>query len=261
MEEFYKTIQGRRIDAFTAAALGDLESLQEIVSPRNVNMKNVDGWTMLMYACYYDRLEVVKFLLKFGVDKALTCGKGRTPLMIAATSGNVDIMPLVLQKEILEFKEDRGMTALCLSIDHGHLSGAEILLSNGANPDVMSKNGTPLMTTAERGHYSGAKILLQYKANPLISNIEGKNAADIANEKGHRDLYKLIISHVKRGKSDVHYILTDLGLEEYLDLFKEKNITYQQLLDMTEEDMKSIGINKFGPRRKLSIFINQIKKK
>lgn len=153
------------------------------------------------------------------------------------------------------------MTALCLSIDHGHLSAAEMLLSNGANPDVMSKSGTPLTTAAERGHYSAAKTLLQYNANPLISNTEGKNAADIASEKGHPDLYKLIISHVKRDNSDVLTILTDLGLEEYFEILRENRITYQRLLDMTEDEMKSIGINKFGPRRKLSIFINQMKKK
>lgn len=47
---------------------------------------------------------------------------------------------------------------------------------------------------------------------------------------------------MKRDNRDVEIILTDLGLEEYLDIFKENNITYQQLLDMTEEEMKSLGI-------------------
>ncbi|XP_014291588.1 ankyrin repeat and SAM domain-containing protein 3 [Halyomorpha halys] len=261
MEEIYERTPIRMIDAFTAAALGDLQTLRDVVSPQNVNMKNADGWTMLMYACYYDRLDIVKFLLRFGVDKSLRCRRGRTALMIAATSGNLEIIPLVLEIEVLEFKEDRGMTALSLSIDHGHLCAAQILLSSGANPDVMSQSGTPLMTTAERGHYSAAKALLSYKANPLLLNSERKTAADLASEKGHHDLYKLITSYVKTDKRDVQRILIDLSLEEYLSLFKEKNITYQRLLDMTEEEMKSIGINKFGPRRKLSIFINQMKNK
>ena len=50
-----------------------------------------------MYACYYDRLEIVKFLITLGVDKSVRCKKGRTALMIAALSGNVEIIPIVIQ--------------------------------------------------------------------------------------------------------------------------------------------------------------------
>lgn len=50
---------------------------------------------MLMYACYYNKIDTVSLLVSHGADRAIQCKKGRNAMMIATINGNVDILKIV----------------------------------------------------------------------------------------------------------------------------------------------------------------------
>jgi hypothetical protein len=50
---------------------------------------------------------------------------------------------------------------------------------------------------------------------------------------------------------DVAAWLSELGLEQYAELFRENDIDGEILCEMTAEDLKELGISSFGHRRRL----------
>ena len=50
---------------------------------------------------------------------------------------------------------------------------------------------------------------------------------------------------------DVAAWLSGLGLEQYAELFRENDIDGEILCGMTAEDLKELGVNSFGHRRRL----------
>ena len=51
--------------------------------------------------------------------------------------------------------------------------------------------------------------------------------------------------------TSVEAFLSEIGLGHLLDIFVEEEITMDVLKTFTDDDLKSIGITKFGPRRKI----------
>ena len=117
-EETWKEIS---FDAWTASSIGDLYHLQliqdthfvteygkegtkfqcdENAAITNFDLKNIGGWTCLMYAAYYDHADTVRWLLEGNTFEALGRGirqpvnlgaknsRKRTALMLAASCGN-----------------------------------------------------------------------------------------------------------------------------------------------------------------------------
>lgn len=58
-------------------------------------IKNISGWTPLMYACYSDHEKIVELLISWGVDRYDCNNAGETPLMLAALNGNEKMLGLV----------------------------------------------------------------------------------------------------------------------------------------------------------------------
>lgn len=58
-------------------------------------IKNISGWTPLMYACYGDHDKIVGLLISWGVDRYDCNNAGETPLMLAALNGNEKMLGLL----------------------------------------------------------------------------------------------------------------------------------------------------------------------
>lgn len=52
--------------------------------------------------------------------------------------------------------------------------------------------------------------------------------------------------------------LESLGMRNYIDIFKNEEIDMETLCTMTDDDLKNIGLNMFGPRKKL---LNAVQKR
>lgn len=155
-----------RLDIHEAAALGDVDRLEEIIQTKakDVNSLSYDGWTPLHLAAFMDRVGAVKTLLQEGADLG------------ALSSNAISNTPL-----------------------HASLAGAQsvevvqLLIRDGADVNHRAGGGVaPLHLAASRGSKELVKVLLAAGADPATTTDDGKTAADIASERGHPELAELL---------------------------------------------------------------------
>ncbi len=160
--------RGPRLSVFEAAAAGYGARVREIVDrdQAQANGSPSDGYSPLGVAAFFRHREIVRYLLDAGADPLPASPQGGfTPLHSAVAT---DAAPRDL--EIVR-----------------------MLLDKGANPNARSEAGnTPLHTTGFTGDRTSLELLLKHGADRTIKNKDGKTAKDIATERGHEDVARIL---------------------------------------------------------------------
>ena len=287
--------RGLPFDLWTACSVGDLECVREILSAQSddegienrleINTLNLGGWSGLMYASYYDHSKLVAFLVSCGCDpsqKSRT--KEKTALMLAASCGHCDVVKTLLRitdpDRVLADKDARGFDALFHAVSSGHFQVCDVLLTSKSDPNVTEHNRglSPLLLAAEAGHERIVELLLRHGADPCYKTPAGDSAKTLALRRGNDRMANLVESKKPRRVTSacpgvwdgpqratllmeqqhqkrVSSILASLDLDKYQGHFKD--VTYDQFLGLTDEDLKRLGINLLGPRRKLTATIDR----
>src|SRR5437867_9758165 len=167
-----KAILGRRpnLNVFEAAAAGDVARVRELVGgdPARANGTSPNGYSALGLAAFFKRRDVVRYLLESGADpRPASRNGGFTPLhsAVATDAGGADV-------EIVR-----------------------MLLDRGADPNARSQSGsTPLHTVAFTGDRASLELLIAHRADPAIRNKAGQTASDIATERGHEEVARILAS-------------------------------------------------------------------
>ena len=126
---------------------------------------DIDGFTMLHYACQFGQPEIVKLLLernKSSINKASDTGD--TPLMMAARNSNLVIGKLLLDAGAAAAPSNiKGVTALHLAAAKGNVFLGKALLEAGADIDGKTVEGyTPLIyAIAERKSEFAEMLILE----------------------------------------------------------------------------------------------------
>lgn len=125
---------------------GTEEVSKLLASGADVNAKNPDGSTALMYA---SNAATAKALLEKGADVKAVDAQGNTALMHV---GNPEAATLLLTKGVdLNAQNTRGETALLQAAGLGNTAMVKLLISRGADVNLAAKDGTtPLMATVAR---------------------------------------------------------------------------------------------------------------
>lgn len=92
--------------------------------------------------------------------------------------------------------------------------------------------------------------------NACLDNAKGESPGEVAEPAGSE------VAEA-RGRPDVGPVvtwLTNLNLEKYVDIFVREEIDLGTLKWLTEEDLSSLGITAFGPRRKIACAIQELRK-
>ena len=120
----------------------------------DVNVKDINGWTLLHRASFWNRIDIAKFLIENGADVNAKDKNGETPLYLVSWD-LVDI--------------------------------AKFLIENGADIDAQNKDGwTPLHLAAFWCKIDIVKVLIENGADPFIKNINGQTALDLCVDKAIR---------------------------------------------------------------------------
>ena len=168
-------------------------------SGADINLKDNDGWTALMYAVRYNEgLECVELLLNAGADVKLTNNYGLTAIALAASYNN---NPQILTKllNIYSPSDKEVLRALVLLLSEQNtsedsmLSKLDILLETSLPLNILYEGKTPLMYAAAYGSSTKViKKLLEYDASVTIRSTEGKTAFDYASKNSsliHDEVY------------------------------------------------------------------------
>lgn len=152
---------GPSLDAFEAAAVGDLDRLAALLGddPSLMSARTDDGWTALHLAAFFGKRECAEILLERGadVDAETTNAMKNRPLHAAAAGRHLDV--------------------------------CRLLLDRGASPNAKQAGGfTPLHAAAKHGDEDLVELLLKYGASPNLRDDEERRAADLAEAEGHVEI-------------------------------------------------------------------------
>lgn len=153
------------ISLFEASAVGKFDVVAHLLysHPDAVNDYADDGFTPLGLACYFGQFEVARYLVLKGADVNQPSNNGFQvfPIHSAAAGSYNDI--------------------------------AKMLIDNGAKVNVRQQAGaTPLHSAAQNGNLELLILLLENGAETDVRMEGGKMAADLAMEKGFKEIAEIL---------------------------------------------------------------------
>ncbi len=144
------------------------------MGPGGVDVPSKVSRTAVHYAVENNRLEVLKILHEAGanLEKPLAANmEKRTPLMIAAARGYLDIVKFLTDKVKLTAQDSYKRTALTHAVMNGSASVASHLLRLGFDTECPDSSGnTCLHYAAAYGWYFCSKGLIEAGANLTATN-------------------------------------------------------------------------------------------
>ena len=139
-ERRYAELQGQALDLARAGETAVLESMVRAGMP--VNLEDHQGNTLLMLACYHDRLETARMLLTRGAEADRRNRRGQTPLGGVAFKGFPGIARLLLEHgAAVDADNGNGMTPLMFAEMFGRTEVAGVLRHAGANARTRNRYG------------------------------------------------------------------------------------------------------------------------
>ena len=123
----YKTIH-------EAAAKGDLADVKRhLQKGADVNIKDDNDWTPLLYSAFNGKQDVVVFLISKGADVNARNILGLTPLMCAASGGQLEMVKYLVEKGAdVNAKKNDGKTTLIQAAKFGNRDVEAFLKQHGA---------------------------------------------------------------------------------------------------------------------------------
>jgi len=192
------------------------------------------GETSLHLAARFARADAAKRLLDAGADANCQDNTGRTPLHAAVAADAMGVFqillrnratnlnarmhdgttPLILAARLaiegmvedlitadadINAADNSGKTALHWAAAVNNTEAVNILLMHHANRDAQDdKDETPLFLAAREGSYEACKALLDNFANREITDHMDRLPRDVASERLHHDIVRLLDEHVPR---------------------------------------------------------------
>lgn len=170
-----------------AKAGNDWDIKNLIASGADVQMRDKDGWTALMYAVrYQNSLEILNILIQNGAYVRVRNKYNATPLLLAADyTQNPQILELLLANRSVNEEEvfKSFIFAITGTVGEEHIKMAKVQLYLDKEIQInrIWKGKTPLMYAAEYGSSTSViQQLLDNGAKPGIKDAEGKTAFDYA---------------------------------------------------------------------------------
>ncbi|CAH1396913.1 unnamed protein product [Nezara viridula] len=190
--------QWRRTPAHVAATSGKLQALRALYHHGGADLELVDnrGDSLLHSAADRGHTEVVRWLLRHGVDVEVSGRGGWRPLHRASQQGHLETVRMLLDNGACpNMMADVGGTALHRAAWWDKLEVAHLLIARGANIDVAdNRSDTPLHMAAKLGHLEMVRLLLDCGANPAIADRSNMTPHDWAQRNRRAEVAEYMVS-------------------------------------------------------------------
>lgn len=156
-----------------------------------IYMKNLLGWTPLMWASLNNNIEIVEILLDNGAKVNAQALFGETALWWAVYAQNITIAKLLIERGAdINSRNLVGNTILTNGLLVGWLdqNSIKFLLSEGIDVNISGMHGeTALMVACLRSYFDIAKMLLESKADIYaklrdIPKVDGFSVLDLTKD-------------------------------------------------------------------------------
>ena len=194
-----KDINGQTL-AMKAAKIGNEWQLKLLIdSGADINAKDKDGWTALMYAVrYQEGVQTVSLLLNADADVKAKNNFDSSALLIAACyNNNPQILKMLLEyystseKELL--KAFTQILSSSLIPEYIQMAKIKLFLEKSLQLNTFYEGKTPLMYAAQYGNSTNViKLLLDNGCITTVRSTEGKTAFEYASKNSklkHDDNY------------------------------------------------------------------------
>ena len=176
-----------------AVKKGEIEKVKSLATKENVNEKDDQGATPLIWASRYGKKDIVELLIAKGADVHAAPEDGGGALHFAASYGHTDVCETLIRSGAkIDQPELFGRTALSFAIIGDQAETAKLLISRGANVNLRDKSGTfpdtPLSLAAWKGQKETVKLLLEKGAkDPWLSGVPGFDPLKLISVNPQRD--------------------------------------------------------------------------
>ena len=179
-------VDARQADGMSAliwaAYHADADTVRQLIDAgADVEAANRYGVSALSVACTNGSGAIVEQLLDAGADPNTTRDGGETVLMTASRTGKLDAVPALIKAGAdVDAKEHRGQTALMWAAAEGHADVVEVLIKAGAEYRVPLRSGfTPLCFAARNGHVDVVRRLIEAGVDVLRAMQEARGGHNL----------------------------------------------------------------------------------
>lgn len=161
-----------------AAHRGELDKVKQLLDAgADVNYRNEDSMTPLMFAVTSDHLDIVNELIRRSADITTAAMNGATALHLAANFGHIEILKKIIDTHLAELndlnaQDNRGQTALHGAAEGGMVNSVMLLLQKGADATIVDDDGNTAYDLAQspeiRGLLPAPRGLPTYASIPVV---------------------------------------------------------------------------------------------
>jgi len=140
-----------------------------------------------------DTVAFVQMLAKHPEKAVLTNDQGYTPLILASYYNHIEAVRYLVETSKVDVDIQSNMgTALMASVVKNHVELSLLLLSFGADPNLVDVNGTSALHYATMfQHKALVHALIQADADPNLKDQTGRSALDYARLLNNKDIIDL----------------------------------------------------------------------
>ena len=171
--------------------------MKKLLTKRNVETRDENGNSLLMWACLTGMKKNCEILLNTGALVDIQDHEGETALLKAASKGHDEVCIMLLKnKAHINQQSNNGGTPLHSAVVNGHVHTCALLLKNNANVNQPMNDGrSPLHVAAHSGCVYVCSVLLKNKAHVNQQMKDGRSPLHLAAQTGHIHICTLLLEN------------------------------------------------------------------